>query len=285
MEERFDDVLCCDFKVPCNSTVPSTIWSGLGVENISGTLNIAFHCGCGGVMDVIVNGKKLISLLEGASFGATISDLRSIEVLCHGPSGQSSFCEGELKIVLHFNPFQNESHCIDLKKTNCFLSDRCGNPLDPTAPRSIICEELRQQNDRKNINVTLPDGKSVLLQKVNVLKRGFVTVELFNQKGRVCKKCTFPFSEIETFRLCAPAGTTVECKIINFDCEAYIIPPLDPNEECLEIIVLINICQHIKILGEVVMEIVGNVCQPRRNIEGKTGPAPMPLPPCPFTFT
>lgn len=120
MEERFDDVLCCDFKVPCNSTVPSTIWSGLGVENISGTLNIAFHCGCGGVMDVIVNGKKLISLLEGASFGATISDLRSIEVLCHGPSGQSSFCEGELKIVLHFNPFQNESHCIDLKKRIAF---------------------------------------------------------------------------------------------------------------------------------------------------------------------
>jgi hypothetical protein len=285
-EKKFDDLLCCDFKVPCNSKEPSTIWNGLGIENISGTLNIAFHCGCGGVMDVIVNGKKMTSLVEGESFCATISDLQSIEVLCHSQSGQLGFCEGELKLVLHF---KHKDSCIDLKeikKIKCFLSDSCGNRLDPTAPGSIICEELPQENGRKNIDVMLPNGKSVILQKVNVLKQGFVTVEFFNQKGDICKKCTFPFSEIETFFLCAPPGTTLDCEIISFDCEAHIIPPLDKDAECLEIVISISICQSVQIVGEVKIEVEGDFCESRRDIEiNEICPTSMTPPQCPFIFT
>lgn len=282
-EDKFDDLICCDFQVPCNSKVPSTIWTGLGVENISGTINIVFHCGCGGIMDVIVNGEKLISLIEGASFCATISDLQSINVLCQSPSEQLGFCKGELKMVLHFNPFKNKGSCIDLKKTKCFLSDSCGNPLDPTVPGSIICEELQEENGRKNVGAMLPNGQFVVLQKVKVLKRGFVTVEFFDEKGDIWKKCTIPFSEIETFFLCAPIGTVLNCKITDFDCETYIIPSLD--SEWFEMIIFIKICQDIRILGEVKIEVVGNFCEPRRAIEiKKTCSAPIPPSQCFSTF-
>ncbi|MFC6600973.1 S-Ena type endospore appendage [Ectobacillus funiculus] len=44
--EIFTDIICCEFRVPCDRTTPSTIWAKAGIENISGTLAIEYTCGC-----------------------------------------------------------------------------------------------------------------------------------------------------------------------------------------------------------------------------------------------
>jgi hypothetical protein len=263
-QKTFTDMICCEFRVPCSKTTPSTLWTRAGIENISGTLSIEYTSGCGNPLVLIINGKIAASLSEGQSFCTTIVDLQSVELLCQGNPNDSGFCIGEFKIVLHFQPAMDE---LDLKNVKCFLSDCHGRPLCTSDPRSLICEEI--SDERKTTQVTLSNGKTQTLNKVVVQKKGFITIQLFDKTGNLCKTCTVPFSEIETILLCAPPETKLECKILHFDCEAYVIPPIDRCNPFVEIAIIISICQSVKTTAETIMEVKGILCEKARQGDSK----------------
>jgi hypothetical protein len=275
------NVICCPFSAPCDGT-RTTVWVGMGLKNITGTITIRYCSGCDGTMDIIVNDQKLASLKTGQTFSATVDQLSLIEVQCNGQP-ESGFCDGELKIKLHFDLLVDNE--IDMKNVKCFLSDSEGNPLDPLKPGTIECKETSDRNNRRNVNITLPNGKMVILQIVELLKTGFVTVQFFNKKGEIVKECTFPFSEVERFFLCAPEGTTVECEITDFQCKVHTIPSLNKSTKCIDIVIVIDICQSVQTVSEVKLEIEGKECKSRSELEGVTvcPKADFPLQ-CPFIF-
>lgn len=148
-------------------------------------------------------------------------------------------------------------------RIKCFLSDSNGNRLDPLAEGSILCSEIPQIGGRKDVIVSLPNGKTVTLQKVKVLKKGFIVVEV---SGRNITMLTSPitFQVVETLFLCAPDGTSLHCEITDFECDASIICDVNQNFQQLDL--LISICQSIHTEAEIKLEIEGVLCEPRRDI-------------------
>ena len=105
-----------------------------------------------------------------------------------------------------------------------------------------------------------------MLQRVDLLKQGFVCVQFVNHKGEICLKCIFPFSEVETVVLCAPHGTEINCEITDVDCRAHVIPSFHNNTHCIEIVIILSICQSIKSVEEVIIELKGTICNPREDL-------------------
>lgn len=173
---------------------------------------------------------------------------------------------------------EKESHFIccgfhDIKRTNCFLSDIHGKLVSSGA---VSCKELTSPKDRTNIQVLTPYGKLVTLQRIDLLKQGFVTVQFFNRKGQLCLQRTFPFSEVETLFLCAPPGTDIDCEITQVDCKAYPIPPINKCSPYIDVVISILLCQSIVSAADVKVEIIGAACKPR---EESTMNCTSPLPP------
>ncbi|AMA73265.1 MULTISPECIES: hypothetical protein [Aneurinibacillus] len=172
----------------------------------------------------------------------------------------------------------------------CFLSDEFGKPLDPLDEGSICCVEITQPGGRQDVQVTLPTGEVVTLQKVKVLKKGFVTVVL-KVLPTVCEKpiiccVTKPFQVAEKFFLCAPPGTFLQCHITDFECDAQLIffPCTGTNgTDEFQLDISINMCQDIQMEAMVKLEILADFCQPRPELPFECPPRPFP-PQCPTVF-
>ena len=78
------------------------------------------------------------------------------------------------------------------------------------------------------------------------------------------------FFEIETFLLCAPEGTIVECEITDFRCKVHVIPTVNKSSKCIDIIISIDMCQSVQTVSEVKLEIEANECKPRTELEDIT---------------
>lgn len=173
----------------------------------------------------------------------------------------------KLKECIQPNP-QQETNSIccnfhDIKQTNCFLSDSQGNPASSENGCIIRCNELTSPNNRTNIQILTPDGKLVTLQRVDLLKQGFVTVQFFNRKGQLCLQAVFPFAEVETVFLCAPPGTDIDCEITQVDCKAHLLPPIAEQSPSIEAAINILLCQSIVSTADVKVELTGTACKPR----------------------
>ncbi|WP_209124815.1 DUF3992 domain-containing protein [Alkalihalobacillus sp. BA299] len=256
-QKPFTDCVTCPFKIPCSKTTPTMIWGKAGVDNISGSLTINYTSGCNNPLIIIINGDIVATLSEGQSFCTTIVNIQSVELLCHGNPTDTGFCIGEFKLLLHYQSVLADE--LDLKNINCFLSDSKGNPLRPLDPGAVICEEF--SNDRENFQVPLSNREITTLNKVVLLKKGFITIQFFNKKGDLCNTCTVPFNEVEKVSLCAPPGTKVECEIISFGCEAFIIPSSDGCHPFVEIVIIISICQSVTTTAETIVGILGRICE------------------------
>ncbi|WLR41355.1 hypothetical protein LC087_10565 [Bacillus carboniphilus] len=79
-------------------------------------------------------------------------------------------------------------------QVKCFLTNSLGKPVDPNSPGSILVQEITQINGRQDVSTTLPSGKKIILQKVKVLVKGFVVVEICDAKGNVCTSDPIPFA-------------------------------------------------------------------------------------------
>ena len=166
---------------------------------------------------------------------------------------------------------------------NCFLSDAHGRKIDPVVDNEeFICQEIIQPNGRQPITVTLPSGEEVTLQKVKVLVKGHVTVEILDSMGDVvCKSCPIPFATAQTFLLCAPEGTALDCRITFFECDASLVCTSDFSQ----LDVSVTLCLDVQMEADVKLEVEARFCKPRKEIEAATlCPTDIFPPQCPEVF-
>ncbi|RDI36440.1 hypothetical protein [Falsibacillus pallidus] len=142
---------------------------------------------------------------------------------------------------------------------SCFLTDSNGDPLDPSA---IICEEISNPNGRESVTVMLPTGQETVLQKIKLLKSGFVVVQVTNGI-ETCISNPIPFSQDEQFLMCAPDGTKIKCMVSDFKCTARIVCR---NGIYQSVDIKFDICQSIQTVTDAVIELSGEFCTPREII-------------------
>ncbi len=144
---------------------------------------------------------------------------------------------------------------------SCFLTDQQGNTIDPTTPGAILCQE--GLTPREDVRVTLPSGDQITLQKINVIKQGYIVIEVENPTVN-CLSEPILFQSIETLILCAPEGTELRCNVTDFHCQATancrdnIFTSLD---------IFLEICQDIKVVTNTVVEMNASFCAPRERIK------------------
>ncbi len=266
-KKRFDDLICCDFCVPCGGLERTILWTTYGISKIGGSICINLKSGCGNSISVFVNGEKQADINEGSSFSASFSHLDSIEVQCYGNNVKADSCHGEFKIMCHFHPNDNGAinSIKDIKDTICFLSDCHGNPIFLNSGCLLTCKELTCSGGRGNVYVNNEHGETILLKRIDLLKQGFVCVQLVNHKGEICLKCVIPFSEVETVVLCAPEGTEINCEVTDVNCRAHVLPSFRNEKNCIEIAIILSICQSIKSVDEAIIELTGTICTPRED--------------------
>ncbi|WP_245712560.1 hypothetical protein [Anaerobacillus alkalilacustris] len=175
--------------------------------------------------------------------------------------------------------------CVELANggaltVHCIITDENGNPVAPLAPNSILCTEIPQIGGRQNVNFDFPNGDTVTLQKVKVLKKGYFVVRVSNARGKSITSVPQPFAVAEKFYLCAPSGTILQCEISEIECDADIICD---NNEFIQIDVSINMCQNVQTEATVKLEITADFCHPRQEIPFTCPPKPFP-PQCPDIF-
>ncbi|ANB58179.1 hypothetical protein GFC29_3662 [Anoxybacillus sp. B7M1] len=165
----------------------------------------------------------------------------------------------------------------------CFLSDEDGNRIDPVVDNdALICQEIIQSNGRQPVNVTLPSGDQVTLQKVKVLVKGHVVVQILNANGHIVgESAPIPFATAQTFILCAPEGTSLDCHISFFECDASLIC----TNNFSQLDVSITLCLEVQIEADVKIEVEGRFCRPREEIlEATLCPTDNFPPQCPEVF-
>ncbi|MED4125336.1 hypothetical protein P4641_15290 [Halalkalibacterium halodurans] len=126
--------------------------------------------------------------------------------------------------------------------------------------QTVICQEIQQTNGRQEISVTLPDGDTVDLEKVKVLLKGLLVVNIFDANGNLLLTSDpIPFATAQTFFLCAPEGTDVFCHMTYFQADAEII--LTDDFEQLDISIVL--CLDVQMEALVKLEVEGAYCKPR----------------------
>ncbi|MGP4038682.1 DUF7948 domain-containing protein [Gracilibacillus sp. D59] len=183
-----------------------------------------------------------------------------------------------VETIVQFQPGVDPCEVVgDNPTVTCFLTDDQGNLLDPRL--AISCQENRSAGDRENINVQLPTGEEVVLQKVRVSKQGFVVVQLTGNNA-TCLTEPIPFCIVETLILCAPEGTTLNCEVTDVDCHANLVCQ---NGLFQQLTIDLTICQSIQTQAEATTEIPARVCQPRPDIAPMCPPLQLPRQ-CPEIF-
>lgn len=147
---------------------------------------------------------------------------------------------------------------------------------------SLLCQEIIQPGGRQPVTVTLPTGEEVTLNKVKVLVKGTVTVQILDAMNRVlCTSSPIQFATAQTFLLCAPEGTSLQCHISFFECDASLIC----TEDFQQLDVSITLCIEAQMEAEVKLEIEAVFCQPREEIlEATLCPTNKFPPQCPEVF-
>ncbi|WP_208379600.1 hypothetical protein [Alkalibacillus almallahensis] len=156
----------------------------------------------------------------------------------------------------------NQLNLCDVLTANCILTDQEGTPLDPLSPGSVSCKEIPQQNGRQDVTKTLPSGEVIILQQVSVQISGFFIIEITGP-GTTCRSQVLPFCFNETYLLCAPEGTELECHLTQFDCRAQL--------NCQDgLVTSVNLflttCQDIQMVTDTVINIPAEWCTPRQEL-------------------
>lgn len=265
-QKKFDDVICCNFSVPSGELERTILWTTYGINQIGGSICINFKSGHGNILSVFVNGEKQAEINEGSSFSATFTHLESIEVQCNGENTPS--CHGEFKIMFHYHPSDDYkiNSTRDIKKTICYVCDCHGNPITCDSSCLNTCKELTCSENRECVQVKDERGETILLHTVDFLVEGFICVQFINNKGEICSKYIFPFSEVETVLLCAPPDTEINSRVIDVNCRTHIIPSSSfyNNTNCIELVIMLSICQSIYSYNKVIIELMATLCQPRK---------------------
>lgn len=149
------------------------------------------------------------------------------------------------------------------KKDPCNLSPNTDYTVECNVDEnSLVCREIMQQGGRPDVTITLPNGEEVTLQRVKVLIKGTITVQVLNDADQVvCTSRPIPFAITQNFLLCAPEGTDLDCEVFA-ECEATLITSNDLT--LLEISIML--CADIQMEADVKLEIEAKFCSPREEI-------------------
>jgi hypothetical protein len=197
----------------------------------------------------------------------------------------------------NFNPCVTAAGAgIPTPVVNCYLSDAAGNPINLS---NIDCREIPQPGGvRENVTVNV-NGVPITLQKVKVAKQGFVSIQVINPQNKqvIASTAGIPWSVSEKFFLCAPSGTTLNCTITKFECDALLICTTPPSgaPTFSELKISISMCQDIQMEAEVKLQlqmiaevtvevpVAPTLCTPRAEIPFTCPPGSFPAQ-CPDVF-
>lgn len=170
-------------------------------------------------------------------------------------------CEGKTDDICKFLKKKGRSKDVTV---NCFLSDKDGHRIDTgDDSKSFLCMEISPYDKRTDVTVNLPNGDEVTLQKVKVLVKGFVTVELLDANDDViCESKAIPFATAQTFILCAPEGTELECHVNYFECDATLVC----TDVFSQLDVSITFCLDVQMEADVKLEVEAKICKPREEL-------------------
>lgn len=130
-------------------------------------------------------------------------------------------------------------------------------------PDSLLCQEIRQPTGRHEISVTLPSKEVVELEKVKVLLKGLLDVDILDANGNViCRAEPIQFATAQVFFLCAPEGTEVDCHVTEFQCDADIVCTDDFQQLDISIV----LCLDVQMEADVKLEIEAEYCKPRKEL-------------------
>lgn len=251
--EIVNDNICTPFTVSAQASEPTIIWLNNQEERLEVSFTLTYESGHADELIIFVDDKEFARLAQGQSFVGNAKDVQVISVMCSNHFS-ANFCTGEITLCIQRLFDQEKTE----KKLNskCFLSDSCGNPIQLNDEHSIICKEVSDPKNRETITIMMPNKEKVQLQKVEILKKGFVTV-LLHDGHCIHKKCIIPFAEIETFFLCAPNKTKIECKMTSFKCQSFTVPlgVNDCDEINYKLIVKVDICQSVLVSEKVKLEV------------------------------
>ncbi|WLR42970.1 hypothetical protein LC087_01755 [Bacillus carboniphilus] len=185
----------------------------------------------------------------------SINKLSELGFDCQGVTGSATGCPEDPCEIFHYIDFE----------VKCFLTDSLGNPVDPSKPGALTVVEIVQPEGRQEVSVTLPNGKTIILEKVKVLVKGFVVVEICDLFGnKLCISDPISFATAQTFFLCAPNGTNVNAEITFFECDASLICSDDTFQQ---VDISITLCLDVQMEANVKLEIEARFCKPRSEID------------------
>ncbi|MBN6185557.1 hypothetical protein JQN58_00980 [Aneurinibacillus sp. BA2021] len=176
----------------------------------------------------------------------------------------------------------------------CIPTDANGNQIDPLDPDVIALglievRELTDPNNREDVTVTLPGPtpRTITLQRVKVLKKGFVRIRVTGASPATgapvtCISLPQQWVVTEKFFLCAPRGTRLSVHITDFQCDAHlfcgpILGATTPAADTFrQLDVNITMCQDVQMEAIVKLEIDANFCMPRPEIPFECPPFSVP---------
>lgn len=255
-DDCFKNNICLPFQIRCDGS-KSILWNGNEMKEVTGVLSITINQQCRGTVELFINGERMASLTGGQSYSAVISDVELVEVSCFD-SNSSKRCQGTLEMQL----ISVDKQKCDCKKIIGYLSDSKGNPLDPCMPNTIHCEEISDPLHRKSTKIMRQDREKVIVHEVDLLLKGFITVQVMDGEGKVFAKCTFQFGEIETVYLCAPKGTHINSAVSKFDCKVHAFERTTKHD-CIDVNIKILLLVSISTTKRVKVDIEAVPCKAR----------------------
>lgn len=243
---------CINFNIPCDGT-RTLIWDGTNVGDFTGNFTVSIAEQCMNSIDLFVNGNYVTSLTGGQAYSVQFTELQSVEVQCQA-TASAGYCSGTLYIQTAVQDSDSPSY-----EVNCFLSDMEGNQLDASSENAICCVEQSDPENRTHIE-TMVSGKKIILQEVDIVLKGFITIQFIDEMGDVGGECTLPFWEAETVYLCAPVGTSIECKLSDFKCKVNFVEFCGC---CVELSIRISICLSVFATSPATVHLKGKYCEPR----------------------
>lgn len=257
-----EDCICINFQVNCQAESPTTIWQAVGDKMHAATFSISHDGTCFCDWLILANQEEIATVSPTNTVSATIGDLENLSIVCVSGCSDDNVCEGTLHIVVHYLLSTDKEKEKKPKKVTCFLSDKHGNPVDGN---QLLCREIGRHEERFSKCFLTPNGGTVCLQKVSILITGYITVKVTDLYDDSCVVCTYPIRLVKNLFLCAPDGTDIVCKIDRFFCEPYLVNS-ETYKDCTKVCLDIDFCLNVQSIYQSVLNIEGNLCEPRGNL-------------------
>ncbi|KYG32429.1 hypothetical protein [Alkalihalobacillus trypoxylicola] len=156
-----------------------------------------------------------------------------------------------------FDPTDYDSFCEFLTANHPCYTTRC-RVLEDT----LYTQEITQPNGRQKVEVTLPNGDTVVLHRVKIVAKGQMEIAIVDENDCFTFNEPVEFFTIQTLYLCAPKGTCVEACILEGECDAEFVC----TENFQQLDISVSLCLDVVVTDTVKVEIEASYCHPRNEL-------------------